>query len=763
MMTNAIRSMMDMWLGERKDNSSSSGKSNDSPRKSDSKTGAQLYHQFSLANIREATKDFSKSLLVRNSDKVYKGSVNIDGKALVVAIIRFKKLEGVGDEIHPKRLLLHPNILSPIGFCTEGDELILVYDYMANGSLQDYLHHNDTPLSWEMRLQICIGAAQGLEYLNVNGELELIHRCIEPSSILLDENWVAKVMLSNIRTMTNTSTCLLRSTTMHYNSRYQGDVLYSFGVMLLEVLICNKRLGRFFDERKQLGDYRNPKYPDMPLKHVLDDIILSDNVYQVMDPHLVGKIGSECLGEFVKITWRCLFQQGFGIRTSINYVVRSLQFAVHLQENWQSLNASSAAWTQSNSNEDISVNIYQEALNLSPADDWTEDSVLRAYWDLYAMMKIGGRLLFPSQPMWERRQPVFLRISPEYVIFRQTGQISQSVSLAANAAGGTDSSHGNNLSRNGTNVADVIPSLDVVPAGPSSKQYLSFSNNQNPIDGGVVQSDDTCRCFSLDEILIATDNFDDALVIGIGGFGKVYKGFIDDGATMVAIKRLNAESEQGAGEFWTKIKMLSKLQHTHLVALIGYCNECQEMTLIYEYMALGTLADHLYNASIPPPTWEQRLNMCIGATRGLDHLHCGTTQSFIHRDLKTTNILIDENWVAKISDFRLMSKDIASHSITHISTDVKGTFGYLDPDYLFTQRLTIKSDVYAFSVVNPGNAPLVVGQLLDDKCPEDFIKSLILSSCSLLTIEPLMTEFEKRSALILYLRFSSLAASDPHT
>ncbi|KAI8566825.1 hypothetical protein RHMOL_Rhmol02G0072300 [Rhododendron molle] len=280
----------------------------------------------------------------------------------------------------------------------------------------------------------------------------------------------------------------------------------------------------------------------------------------------------------------------------------------------------------------------------------------------------------------------------------EAGQISQPVSLAANVTGGKDWSHGNNLSRNETKVADVLPSSDVVPAGPSSKQYLPFSNNQNPIDGGVVQSDDTCRCFSLDEILIATDNFDDALVIGIGGFGKVYKGFIDDGATMVAIKRLNAESKQGAGEFWTEIKMLSKLQHAHLVSLIGYCNECQEMTLVYEYMALGTLADHLYNASISPPSWEQRLGMCIGAARGLDHLHSGTSQSFIHRDVKSTNILIDENWIAKISDFGL-SKDIASHSITHISTDVKGTFGYLDPDYFLTQRLTTKSDVYAFGVV----------------------------------------------------------------
>ncbi|KAE9452888.1 hypothetical protein C3L33_15210, partial [Rhododendron williamsianum] len=158
---------------------------------------------------------------------------------------------------------------------------------------------------------------------------------------------------------------------MPYNSRYQEDYLYSFGVTLLEVLICNKRWGSFFDERKQSGVYWNLNYPDMPLKFNLDDVILSNTIYHLMDPHLAGKIGSECLREFLKITWSCLLQ-GFRSRTSINYVVRSLHCAVHLQENWQSLNASTAARTQSSSNEDISVNVYQEARNLSPEYDWTE-------------------------------------------------------------------------------------------------------------------------------------------------------------------------------------------------------------------------------------------------------------------------------------------------------------------------------------------------------------------------------------------------------
>ncbi|THG08126.1 hypothetical protein TEA_015097 [Camellia sinensis var. sinensis] len=199
---------------------------------------------------------------------------------------------------------------------------------------------------------------------------------------------------------------------------------------------------------------------------------------------------------------------------------------------------------------------------------------------------------------------------------------------------------------------------------------MSDLSADDAISSVVIKSAYSCRCFSLAEIQSMTNNFNEELVIGIGGFGKVYKGFIDNGATAVAIKRLKAESNQGAEEFWNEVKMLSKLRHTHLVSLIGLCSDCKEMILVYEYMARGTLADHLYK----------------------------TSRNQTEINVKTTNILLDENCVAKISDFGL-SKGSTSNSATHVSTKVKGTFGYFDPVYFYTQRLTKKSDVYAFGVV----------------------------------------------------------------
>ncbi|XP_051122305.1 serine/threonine-protein kinase PBS1-like [Andrographis paniculata] len=205
--------------------------------------------------------------------------------------------------------------------------------------------------------------------------------------------------------------------------------------------------------------------------------------------------------------------------------------------------------------------------------------------------------------------------------------------------------------------------------------------------------------FTFRELANATNNFREECFLGEGGFGRVYKGKLPSGQ-VVAVKQLDRNGLQGNREFLVEVLMLSLLHHPNLVNLMGYCADGDQRLLVYEFMPLGSLEDHLHDLPLDrePLDWNTRMKIAAGAARGLEYLHDKANPPVIYRDFKSSNILLGEGYFPKLSDFGL-AKLGPTGDKSHVSTRVMGTYGYCAPEYAMTGQLTVKSDVYSFGVV----------------------------------------------------------------
>ncbi|KAG4962067.1 hypothetical protein AAZX31_14G038400 [Glycine max] len=227
----------------------------------------------------------------------------------------------------------------------------------------------------------------------------------------------------------------------------------------------------------------------------------------------------------------------------------------------------------------------------------------------------------------------------------------------------------------------------------------SASNVGKPISNSL-------KSFTFNDLREATKNFRQENLIGEGGFGFVYKGWIDENTCtptkpgtgiVVAIKKLKPESFQGHREWLAEVNYLGQLHHENMVKLIGYCTDGKNRLLVYEFMQKGSLENHLFRKGVQPIPWITRINIAVAVARGLTFLHTLDT-NVIYRDLKASNILLDSDFNAKLSDFGL-ARDGPTGDNTHVSTRVIGTHGYAAPEYVATGHLTPRSDVYSFGVV----------------------------------------------------------------
>ncbi|KAJ9558727.1 hypothetical protein OSB04_013341 [Centaurea solstitialis] len=644
----------------------------------------ELIHlKIPLQAIMNSTQDFNEANFIGKGGygRVYKGTLSWGGyQDMLVAVKRLDVTGFQGNkEFYTELLMLsqyrHENIITLVGFCDDGKEMILVYEYVTHGSLDTYLSDPSKlgQLSWEKRLDICVGVASALDYLHnhVAAQHRIIHRDIKSANILLDENWNAKLSdfgLSKICLANQQNTFVvtnLAGTHGYCDPQYQRTGA-------LEVIMMDSHVvpSSLSSEIAPILDLANEVEPSNPRVAYLCRFYAFEKA-EKLDPTSSGHGVHEfktTLRNHLEIPLHSIY---------LNSREHELPTLYSLQEPEATL---SGKFKRSDAREMQSFYRHYH----------------RKYFSKPAKCRCfsGPVIIFPS---WFC---VNLLIFP-FLIAPFTSNVSAhltrvyqtacAVSILFEVLKAVNLTQSVEVDREILEAETRIFDITDLYAPYEPLQLEPDSSDQVMLSDPEVKQLDHLK-IPLHTIQNCTQDFDERKFIGKGGYGRVYKGVLSWENYVnqpVAVKRLDVTGFQGNKEFYTEVMMLSHYQHENIITLIGFCDDSKEMILVYEYASHGSLDTYLNDATMPGRlSWTQLLKICVGVASALEYLHnhTATSHRIIHRDIKSANILLDENWHPKLSDFGLSRIGLANQQNTLVITNLAGTPGYCDPQYERTEK-----------------------------------------------------------------------------
>ncbi|KAL6317147.1 hypothetical protein AAG906_029899 [Vitis piasezkii] len=617
---------------------------------------------FSAEELEKATDKYAENKIIgqKGYGTVYKGTLT-NGR--IVAIKKSKmvdksQIEQFTNEVFVLTQINHRNVVKLLGCCLETEVPLLVYEFITNGTLFNCIHKEKkiSTSSWEVLLS----------YLHSAASTPIIHRDVKSTNILLDDNCTAKVSdfgASRLVPLDQTQLSTMVQGTLGYlDPKYllmsqlteKSDV-YSFGVVLVELLTAKKALSfdRPEEERMNEENIERDERPTMKEVAMKLERMRMVEMHPWTDPKRMNTY-SVNLPELIMVV-----------------VLLGIKHAKKLKRTRQV------------------THVRRIAIVLS--------RIMVLGIAAIALLATEGTHTSPMAAMCE------------------DPKLNDCTDRCTNTIGGYNCScpwghHGHGRGKDGCTVDQLLFIKTTIGVGVGlivlltssswlywilkKRKFLKVKEKYFRQNGGLILeqqlskregSSERSKIFTAEELEKATDNYNESKIIGRGGYGTVYKGILSDGG-VVAIKKSKMVDQSQVEQFINEVVVLSQINHRNIVKLLGCCLETEVPLLVYEFVTNGTLFDYIHKENkVSPVSWETRLRIAAETAGVLSYLHSAASPPIIHRDIKSNNILLDDNYTAKVSNA--------------LSTMVQGTLGYLDPEYLQTSQLTEKSDVYSFGVV----------------------------------------------------------------